>query len=545
MRVANIATVDTAMAQKFKFLVFSFFCLPTLAFGQAQTTAPGGTAETALEGVDLKQKRGLTFLPGVRSTVAYSDNVGLNLNGAKQSGFRLEASPYVFASINNDQGTGQAYLSLRNFYQSAAPTGTYTGRIDFRGNGTANLYDRWLFLEGSGFAYNVNPLNFGAISFDAATVPSFDYRFQGFTLAPYLAGSWGTFADYKGQYSYGTSEVTGFTSQRQDQKLSGKVNSGSRFNTWGWSWDGNTQRRSTSGIPIVFNRNISTATIYGIPTQGLRLGAAVRYEQIDSLYNKSGKDNGLGPGVSLDWTPSTRTSVTGSAFKQYFGNTGQLGVSHRWERLSFNLSYDKSVISGNDASFLNINPQSLFSAGGYAATLNPIYRSLVADSLYSGFGVPIGLGVVNDALVLRNGGSVGLSYLLPSGYVSTTFSSVNRETLVRTFDPALGGLGIAGSNVALDGTFIGLVKTKAISIDLEHKLDSRSKWKAQLLFSDNDFPNLQRNVKRNSYQATYSTRLTTETTASFGLRRVEQTGSGFRSTNFDENSVFSTLDVRF
>jgi uncharacterized protein (PEP-CTERM system associated) len=545
MRVANIATVDTAMAQKFKFLIVAFLSSHNFAFGQAQTATPGGTAESALDGVDLKQQRGLTFLPGVRSTVAYSDNVGLNTLGVKQNGFRVEVSPYVFASINNDQGTGQAYLSLRNFYQSAAPSGTYTGRVDFRGNGTANIYDRWLFLEGSGFAYNVNPLNFGAIAFDAATVPSYNFRFQGFTAAPYIAGSWGTFADYRGQYSYGSSEITGFSSQRIDQRLSGKLTSGSRFNTWGWSWDGNTQDRSTAGNPYSFKRNISTASIYAIPSQGLRIGGAIRYEQIDSLYNKEGKDNGFGPGVSLDWTPSTRTSVTSSAFRQYFGTTGQLGISHRWERLSFNLAYDKSVITGNDASFLNISPQALFGAGGFAAALNPVYRTLVADNLYSGYGVPIGLGVVNDALVLKSGGSVGMNYLLPAGYIGLTLSNVKRETLVRTFDPALGGLGIAGSAVPLDGTFLGLVKTRAIALDWEHKLDSRSKWKAQLLSSDNDFPNLQRTVRRNSYQATYSTRVTTETTASFGVRRVEQKSTGFRASTYDENSVFSTLDVRF
>jgi uncharacterized protein (PEP-CTERM system associated) len=176
-----------------------------------------------------------------------------------------------FASINNDQATGQAFLSLRNFCQQASQSGTYTGRVDFRGGGTLNIYDRSLFLDASGFAYNVNPLNFGPAAFDAATVPTYNYRFQGFTLAPYVAGSLGTFADYKGQYSYGLSEISGFSSQRTDQRLIGKFNSGSRFNAWGWGWDGNSQARTTVGNPAVFHRNISTATVYSIPSPGLRI----------------------------------------------------------------------------------------------------------------------------------------------------------------------------------------------------------------------------------------------------------------------------------
>jgi uncharacterized protein (PEP-CTERM system associated) len=534
------------MDQKFKFVLLALYGIPALVSAQGVNPTPGGTAESAIEGVDLKEKRGLTFLPGVRTSATYSDNIGLRAKGLEAGGFRLEASPYVFASINNEQATGQAYLAIRNFYQNSEPSGSYTGRIDFRGNGTVNIYDRWLFLEGTGFAYNINPINFGPLAFDTASVPTYDYRFQGFTAAPYITGSWGTLADYKGQYSYGVSEITGFTNRRIDQRLSGKLVSGSRFNTWGWSWDGSSQDRRTVGSPGSFGRSISTGSIYAIPVQGLRIGAAIRYEQIDSLFNKAGKDNGYGPGVALDWTPSVRTAVKVSAYKQYYGNTGSLGISHRWERLSFNLAYDKSVLSGNDASFLNLSPQALFSAGGYSASLNPIYRTLAADNIYNSYGVPIGLGVVNDAVVLRKGGTVALNYVLSNGgSAGISLSSFARETLVKTFDPGLGGLSVAGSSVPLDGTFLGLVKTRDVSLNYEYKFDSRSKLKTIVYLSDNDYPFLQRQIRRNVYQATYSTRLTTETTASFGLRRVTQTGRGYSVSTFDENSIFSTLDVRF
>jgi uncharacterized protein (PEP-CTERM system associated) len=524
-------------------LSFSFYA--SVVSAQAGGSSPGGTAAAAIEGLDVKEKRGLTFLPGVRSTVTYSDNLNQGASGSANGGFRTEISPYVFASINNDKGVGQAYLSLRNFYQSSAPSGFYTNRIDFRGNGTFDLYNRWLFLESSGFAYNVSPLTFGSAAFDSASVPTFNYRFQGYNLAPYIRGNWGSFAEYKAQYSHGFSEITGFASSRTDQRLIGNVSSGSQFNRWGWSWDGLSQTRKIQGSPISYGRQTSTATAYIYPTEGLRLGASIRYEQIDTLFNKAGKDNGFGPGASIDWTPSTRTGIRGSVFKQYYGTTGQLGITHRLERLSFNLAYDKAVITGNDASFLNIDPQSLFSAGGYAATLNPIYRSLVANALYGSYGVPIGLGVVNDAYVLRQGGSAGVSYLLANGTISAIYSDLTRETLIRTYDPALGGLSVTGSAVAANGVFIGLVKTQALTLDWDYKLDSRSRWNNRIIFSDNHFPSQLRGSKRAQYQSTFSTRITPDTTASFGLRRTEQIGTGFNSTSFDENSVFSTLDVRF
>jgi uncharacterized protein (PEP-CTERM system associated) len=543
--VANTAMVDTAMDLKYKLLPFATLVIASLVQAQPAGVSPGGTADKAIEGVDLTQKRPLTLLPGVRSSLSYSDNLSLRPEGNRTAGFRLETSPYVFASINNDQGVGQAYLSLRNFYQSSAPSGFYTGRIDLRGNGTLNLYDKWLFLEGSGFAYTVSPLNFSPIAFDAASLPTATTRFQGFSVAPYIAGNWGTFADYKGQYSYGTSEVVGFSSRRTSERLSGSLKSGSGYNTWGWALQGETSQQKFANSSTAVGRNISTATLYSIPLPSLRIGGALRYEQIDGLFNKKGLDNGIGPGLSVDWTPSNRTSLQSAIYKQYYGNIGNVGFSHRWERLGFNLSYDKSVITGNDASFLNINPNSLFGAGGYDAKLNPIYRSLVGDTLYGSYGVPIGLGVVSDAYVLRNGGSIGLSYLLSSGFISITASDVTRDTLIRTFDPILGGLSVAGSAVTASGSFVGVVKTKALALDWEYKLDSRSKWRTQFTYSDNIFPSILRTTTRTSYQATYSTRVTPETTASFGLRRVEQKGTGYQSSNYDENTVFSTIDVRF
>jgi uncharacterized protein (PEP-CTERM system associated) len=538
------------MDLKFKLLFFGLsivllLCNGEASFAQSTTATPGGQASDALGGIDVKEQRGLVFLPGVRSSISYSDNISLRPDGTQVSGFKTEISPYAFASINNDKANGQAYFSLRNFYQSSDPSGFTSGRIDFRGNGTVELYKRWLFLEGSAFAFNVNPLTFGPIAFDAASVPTYTYRLQGFTAAPYVLGNLGTFANYRGQYSYGVSEITGFNSLRTTHRLTGQVSSGSQFNVWGWGWQGDQSQRSVQGSPVTSHRSISTGSLYYFPEPDLRLGLSVRYEQIDSLFNKSGKDYGFGPGASVDWNPSKRTSIKGSVTQQYYGTIGNFGLSHRWERFALNVAYDKAIISGNDASFLNISQQDLFNAGGPAAALNPVYRSLIADALYGGYGVPVGLGVVNDALVLRNGGSVGLTYLLPTGSLALIVSKVTRNTQISTYNPVLGGTSVGGYSIPLDGTFFGLVKTRAVSIDWDYKLDSRSKFKSQIIYADNLLPAILSRNQRTSFQSSYSTRLTSETTATFGLRHTKQQASGYKSTSYDENAVFSTLDVRF
>jgi uncharacterized protein (PEP-CTERM system associated) len=502
------------------------------------------------EGIDPANnpltRQGLTSLPGVRTSVTYSDNISLRPKGTEQGGFRLEVSPYILAAANTSVAQGYVFYSMRNFYRTAGPQGAEfdTPRHDLRSNGRIQVVDGLLYLRGSAYTFNVNPINFAQNSFDPATITTYNNRVQGFSISPSIENRIGNFASYTGAYSYGQSTIVGSGLNSTDSRFTGTAASGSEFNRWGWSWSGENQNRTFGGRN--FERNTSTGILYWVPSETFRIGASMRYSQIDGFVNTKGKDRGYGPGIAVDWAPSSRTRLKLTANSEYFGNTGDFYFSHDAGRLSINAVYEKSVLSSNDATLLNQNPSFLSSTISNFGPQSSTFRNYVSDSLYSRYGVLTGLGIVDSAFVARNGGRIALSYKLsPLSSVNFSVLDYKSSTQTSTVNPLIGGTSITGTAFPLSGVFYGNVHTTGVSFNVSLGLDAASK----LIFSFDEFDTRflsisRRNVIR-SISSTYSTKVSPSTTASVGIRHAEQNGSGYQTSSYGENAVFGAIDMRF
>jgi uncharacterized protein (PEP-CTERM system associated) len=494
-------------------------------------------------------KVGVTTLPGVRSSITYSDNISQLRKGSEIGGFRLEVSPYILAAANTSVAQGYVYYALRNFYRTAGADGAQfdAARHDLRSNGKLQLIDDFLYIRGSAFNFNVNPINFSQTSFDPAAVSTFNYRVQGFNLSPYIESRRGNFANYSAAYYYGQSGIVGATGQNQvssDVRYTGSASSGSAFNQWGWSWTGENQERSFNNRS--YGRNASTGIIYWVPTDTFRIGASMRYSQIDGFINQKGKDAGYGPGLALDWAPSTRTKLKITSSAEYFGNTGDATFTHDAGRLSIVAAYERSVLSSNDATLLNQNPTFFTSNVSSNGPLSVPFRNFVADSLYARYGVLTGLGVVDSAYVLRSGGRVSLSYKLsPLSTASLSLFDYTSSTRTTTSNPGLGGISVLGSSLAQSGTFFGTLHTTYASFNVSLGLDATSKLSFTYDDIDNRYVTILRRNKISSFSTTYSTKISPSSTASIGLRHVAQSSTGYQASAYNENSVFSSLDMRF
>jgi uncharacterized protein (PEP-CTERM system associated) len=489
---------------------------------------------------------GISTLPGVRTSISYSDNISLSPKGAELGGFRVEVSPYILAAANTSVAQGYVFYSMRNFYRTAGPQGAEfdSPRHDLRSNGRIQLVEGLLYLRGSAYTFNVNPINFAQNSFDPATSPTFNNRVQGFNIAPSIENRLGNFASYTAGYSYGQSAIVGSGLTSGDARFTGSATSGSEFNRWGWSWNGENQNRTFGGRN--YERNTSTGILYWVPSETFRIGASVKYSQIDGFVNTKGKDRGYGPGVALDWAPSGRTRVKLTAASEYFGNTGDLYISHDAGRFSINAVYEKSVLSSNDATLLNQNPSFLNnSIAGFGAQ-SATFRNYVTDSLYARYGVLTGLGIVDSAYVARDGGRVALSYKLsPLSTTNLSYLDYKSSTQTSTSNPSIGGTSVTGTAFPLSGVFYGNVHTTGVSFNVTLGLDAASK----LIFSFDEFDTrflsiARRNVIR-SISSSYSTKVSPTTTATVGIRHAEQNGTGYQATSYGENAVFGAIDMRF
>jgi uncharacterized protein (PEP-CTERM system associated) len=489
---------------------------------------------------------GVTSLPGVRTSITYSDNLNLQTKGVNQAGFRLEVSPYILAAANTSSAQGYVYYAMRNFYRTAGPNGAEfdSPKHDFRSNGKIQLLNEFLYLKGSAYTFNVNSINFSPTSFDPATVVTRSNSVRGFNISPYIQSRFGNFADYSVGYSFGQSSISGANLVSRDNRFTGSASSGSEFNRWGWSWTGENQERTFNGQSFV--RNSSTGIAYWIPNETLKIGASLKYSQIDGFVNQKGKDNGYGPGFAIDYAPSARTKLklTGSA--EYFGNTGDMTFVHESGRLSVVAGYEKSVLSSNDATLLNQNPSFLNSSVANDGGLSPAFRNFVSGSLYARYGVLTGVGLVDSAYVARSGGRVSLSYRLsPLSTTSLSYFNFTSATRTQTVNPSFGGTSVLATSLPISGTFFGTLQSEAISLNMSLGLDATSKLSFTLDALDNQYVSILRRYKVRSYATTYSTKVSPSSTASFGLRHTEQIGTGYEASSYSENAIFGAIDMRF
>ncbi len=520
--------------------------LRTIGIGIGCAVLAGATAVVAqtVPATQLPEaQRELSFEPGIRGSLLYSDNVKLAAPGAEQNGFIAEVSPYFRGTINSPRLTGEVNFSLRSFVRTESDNSWLKSNLN--AHGTMALAGNWLWLNANASVADVSALPFGTMSFDPGRYGQNTTQLRTLELSPYVLGHFGTFADYRAQYSVATSSIpdTSNVTARLEHKLSATVKSGSRFNRWGWVWNGETQRREYSS-DLVLNRDSSSFKAFYIVNPELRVGAGIYYDGIDGLKNADGDSKGFGPGLNVDWNPNRRTTLRAEAVHQYYGNTAKLSFAHRRDLFTFGLNYTRNVMTSSDGSAFLFDANQLYSAGGFSAETNPIYQALVVDSLLSGYGIPQGAGLLSDGVVQNRSLTASAAYQsLRNRLVVNLYHSV-RNSLVDTSFSALSG-GIGGATSAIELTMLGELQRSGASATLEHKMAAGTTISVTARQARVESPTLGTTSRLTSLEAGARTKLTTRTTAGVGIRHSEQRGSGIDAVRYDENAVFGGIDVKF
>jgi uncharacterized protein (PEP-CTERM system associated) len=483
--------------------------------------------------------RALEFLPGVRSTVFASDTMGTS----GKSGYTAEFTPYLSANVANARTQGSIAYQMRNFYSHTNDASDTFVRHDLRSSVNSLVAGDWLGVQASAAIYNTNASIAGGLSADPATSSTNNAQLRTYSLSPYVQGRAGGLATYRVQYRYDqtdTSNNVNAALAKGSHLVSLNLAGGPQFNPWGWAVNASGSRREfTNGVSL---SNASTvANLYYTPSAELRLGASMNYLYIERLTNASGETNGWGPGVSVDWTPSRRTTVRGSIARQYYGNSEFLSLAHRTNRLVFGLDYSKSILQSNNAALLTFSPGAVFSAGGFAPGLNPLFTQLADQGLLSRNDVVIGTNVINDALVRNRTLSASMGYVMPRWSATATVFRSTRETALNSE--------VFGISNALSAGSFGLFNNRGITLASTFTLDARNSIGLSASVRDtegssNVAGSTDTKARFSLVQGTFSSLIDNRTTASLGLRRVVQTNENSTIAGRDENVLFGTLDFR-
>ncbi len=505
----------------------------------AQTQGGDSPAQPAVPADDTAASAGsgrhdLRFLPGVRLSQSYSSNVLRSRKGQEQDGFITEVSPYLRASVDRPRLQGRMDLSIRNFYRSETREGidsTDLLRYALGANGHYVLPGGRFGVTGTATIRDVNLSPFGLDADDPSLVPVNRRRFSVFSIAPYAQGQFSTFARYRLEYMLRSSDVSGSSNlvDRTDQRISGMLDSGPRFQRWGWGLNASRQHRDF-GTGLTMGRVQAMGVLHYYVNPELRVGASANYSQIDRLHGESGRDSGWGPGLELDWNPSSRTRLHASWADQYYGSTASLNLAHRANRWTFGLQYERSVLTSSDASVLFFNPSGIL-GGDFGGAYNPIYQALLDQAMLDDG--TLSAGLISDAAVFSRRATASIGYLLPRGSILlTAYRSMRERAVENTLaDTAL-------------GAFTGELEQRGLMLGLRVDLGQRSSVRLLARRGESESTTSDLHSRLETLQASFHARLSSAASAGIGVRRTVQKSRG-NAYEYEDNTLFGTLDLRF
>lgn len=482
-------------------------------------------------------QHGLIFEPGVRSRLHISDNMLRDAEGNGSTGVITEVTPYVVGSYASGRTDASIDLSLRNIYRSVGSDHFDAMRPNLAARGTTALAGDWLWIEGLASIYDVNTSPFGALSVDPGLSNINRSRISTFSLSPYVIGRFSTFADYRVQYTFQTrrSSSNNALLSGDNNTLSTELKSGPQFARWGWGLNSSLQRRDF-GNGFSINRENVTARIYALYGDELRFGGLATFDSISRLTNSSGSSSGWGPGLFADWSPNGRTSLRGQISRPYYGSTGSVEISHRTERMAYGLEFGRYLLTSNSASVAFLNPMMLLN-GGLPAGMNPLAQQLATSGIIGTEGELISAGVLSDALVLSRRVSATVGY---SGQRLSAAMSVYRNIRDSFIERRLG----EGETVSVSSSALRF-NQRGLTLQSRYELNPQSSvgLTGRLLYTET-LTTTPVSTRLTSVTATYQRRLGEKTSATLGVRRNLQSGSG-TGVSYDENVLFGLIDTRF
>lgn len=477
---------------------------------------------------------------GVSSSVVWTDNM-YRRSTDKDSDAILEVSPYLSATSSSPRAKYRLFYQLRNFWRLGDGEDRLY-RHALNGRGSFALVDDRLGVDLSGYMGTINASTSGAIAVDPASSFTNTAKIRYFSVSPWYRDRLANVADYQLQYSLSHSGGdSGFATAKARHRLSAVATSVPSASRWSWRAYAQAERRDfRNGLDR--SRGSSGGALYYGVNPWLRIYGMLDYERIEHLRDRDGDNSGWGPGAGFDWTPFQRTNIGGSLSKRYYGNTGDLHVSHTMQHATMGLRWSRSVLTSADASLLLYDPWSLISGSNQFGPVNPILNSLASAGILLPPGTVFTQSLFTDAAVLdrRLTAFWGLRGVRNALTVSGFWSDRESTTEIAS-DTSVSGL--EGSS-SVGGVFVGRLRERGLAANYQYRIDRRSSIELGVDRRIHDSPTADFETRWTTWRLGYRARVTSDLTAFAGMRHTSQSGRN-RGSSYDENAIYGGIDLRF
>lgn len=135
------------------------------------------------------------------------------------------------------------------------------------------------------------------------------------------------------------------------------------------------------------------------------------------------------------WTPSSRTSITASLGRRYFGNSNAFEALHRTRRSAWSLSYSTDVTTARDQFLLpaSVSTAALLDGLFAASVADPVQRQLAVAAFIRANGLPASLSnninYFSNRYVLQKQLQLSSIYTLPRSALMLSLFDNRRKAL--------------------------------------------------------------------------------------------------------------------
>jgi uncharacterized protein (PEP-CTERM system associated) len=468
----------------------------------------GGGASTHLH-QNLAPGQSL-FSAGIRATALRSDNLSLSQVQAS-SGSLIEAAPWASYQTETTRGRIDIQGALR-FLASEGNGNGLRLRSDLSARSDLEITPSGLRVAARALTRTVNLDPFGSNSADPATQAGNVGTLRDLEVSPYFLGQLAGDGQWTLRYrlrhiDLGDSGSGLSLGANTAHQVLGSLRTDLSQRRLAISMDAQTRQVRYQNA-VETNSGTFDIMSWTKASPALRVGAGVGWAYHDLLRNSAGDNSGAGPVASLEWNPTSRTTIKARWASRYYGDQKSAEIEHRHTQWRLALSYRANIADGNAASLGATSPESAPAPQSADTALQ--FSGLIRSPLVYVEQVRLS-GQIQGART-----QIRLSAFLNDRVSATSLAPGLTSDLRQT------GLDAQG-RYQLDGVH-------ALSLTARHVLTESASGASQAQLS--------------SLIGAWNIRLSPDWSLTTGARIQHQNGQG-RASEFDEVAFFLATDYRF
>jgi uncharacterized protein (PEP-CTERM system associated) len=281
----------------------------------------------------------------------YTDNVDLAPDGLKRSDWVTEVTPGLRIYGKGARSEADVWASVQNQLHADSESGNDTN-MQLNARGKMEVWDKRVFVEAAAGMTQQSTSLFGAQNTNGYNTGNNRSNVRTGSVSPYGIWHFGSeaVAQLRYRYEYSDSD-TGALSNQTTQSYEGSLSNGTAWGRAGWGLSVSGQHNSGDTNSRSYDSDSYRGWLsYGV-LHDLRVQVFGGQERND--YTSGDSITTANYGVGLDWTPSTRTQVSGDISHRFFGTGYHFRISERWRLAALEIGGSRDVTNSSNVQDIN------------------------------------------------------------------------------------------------------------------------------------------------------------------------------------------------